>query len=270
MILGALPDLIVTDVQAPAKISSGNQVTVTWTIKNAGIADALQAGATRFICRTTPTPKRQWQPPSSWRCRRAVPDSLAKDATYSASLTVTLSPSAQGLYWVVIANDAQKPGPVLTLSGVQPPDPKDDFNPVKRGFHHQQHARAGHNGHPSAGELKITDFHVPAVNYSGESMTLSYTVTNVGSYPGRRGTQSWTDFLWIGADPTFIRTCALFLTPVRYSPARRAQPGRRLRGHCDGHASCRDKRTKTPISGLTLTRITICLLCSSNMSPSVN
>src|SRR5581483_8011870 len=62
--------------------------------------------------------------------------------------------------------------------------------------------------------LKITNVSIPAVNYSGESMTFSYTVTNVGTFPVWTGTQSWTDFLWLTADATFIRDRASYLGPV--------------------------------------------------------
>src|SRR5262249_17754840 len=42
--LGALADLVVTSVQAPATAYGGTAQTITWTVKNQGLADALNGG----------------------------------------------------------------------------------------------------------------------------------------------------------------------------------------------------------------------------------
>ena len=71
-------------------------------------------------------------------------------------------------------------------------------------------------------DLVVTNVSIPPVNYSGEKMTFTYTVTNEGPNPVWPGTPYWTDFLWLSADPTFIRTRASFLGQTTHvqDPAR--------------------------------------------------
>ncbi len=223
IVLGALPDLVVTNVQGPAQIAGGNQVTINWTVKNEGIADALQGGwGDRVYLSNIPNPNFDPNNPSPntfFLGQLKHGDPLAEGASYTASLTVTLSPSAQGLYWVVIANSSPAPQTGPNLAGLfgfspPPPDPSQQFTPLK------EVTTANNTGYQATAvtavpaDLKITNVSIPSVNYSGESMTFSYTVTNVGTNPVWSGTQSWTDFLWLTADSTFIRDRASYLGSV--------------------------------------------------------
>jgi subtilase family serine protease len=226
LVLGALPDLAVTAVQGPAQIQGGNPVTISWTVQNQGIADAVQGGwGDRVYLSDNPNPKVQGAKTFYLgQVKHTLP--LAKGDSYNASLTVTLSPSAHGLYWAVIANDSVSAAPLPSIPGLftpPPPDPSTQFTPLKE-------VDTGNDTNnlrtqptvvtPVPADLKITNVSIPAVNYSGESMTFSYTVTNVGSNPVWSGTQSWTDFLWLTADTTFIRDRASYLGAVS-----KARPG---------------------------------------------
>ncbi len=215
LILGALPDLVVTNVNAPATLDGGSTVTVTWTVKNAGIADAVKGGwGDRVYLSDNPDPKAEGAK-TFYLGEVKHDDPLVEGASYTESLTVTLSPSAQGLYWVVLANDSVSPPLGLGIPGVTPPpNLADRFTPLKE-------VDTDNNGRaldtvvtPVPANLKITNVSIPDVNYSGESMTIQYTVINIGSYPVWPGTDSWTDFLWLTADPTFIRSRASYLGQV--------------------------------------------------------
>ncbi len=210
-VLGALPDLTVTNVTGPAQVQAGTPVTITWTVENVGLADALQGGwGDRVYLSDIPDPNFDPFTPSPdtfYLGQVAEDDPLARFATYTASLTVTLSPSAQGLYWVVIANSAPP-----TPSGDT--DPADQFTPLDEQTLANNTGSRATNVTPVPANLVVTNVSIPAVNFSGESMTFSYTVTNEGQYPVWTGTQSWTDFLWLTGDANFIRGRASYLGEV--------------------------------------------------------
>ena len=84
---------------------------------------------------------------------------------------------------------------------------------------------------PVPADLVVTNVSIPTVNYSGESMTFSYTVENEGSNPVWEGTQYWTDFIWVSPEPTFNRYDASFLgqtTHAQTTPSRPARANRQL------------------------------------------
>lgn len=59
-------------------------------------------------------------------------------------------------------------------------------------------------------DLRVTSVVTDPQSFSGESTTVTWTVTNFGD-PVWAGTQYWNDLLWISADPTFIPSRATFL-----------------------------------------------------------
>ena len=134
---------------------------------------------------------------------------LNPDDSYNASLTVELSPSAVGQY-IVVFTDAPQPNvdnPVRRRQGV-------GRGPV----HHRPVLVATNNLKavttdvtPVPADLVVTNVSIPQVNYSGETMTFTYTVTNEGPNPVWSGTAYWTDFIWLSTDTTFVRTRASFL-----------------------------------------------------------
>ncbi len=274
IILGALPDLIVTSVQAPAKISGGNTVTVSWTVKNAGIADALQPGwGDRVYLSNVPNPSGDPNKPSPntfFLGELKHTSTLAIGGTYTASITITLSPSAQGSYWVVITNSSVAP-PVavsLNLPGLTPPPPPDpakQFIPLKEVTKANNTGSLATNVTPVPANLKVTNISIPSVNYSGELMTFSYTVINIGSFPVWAGTQSWTDWLWLTADATFIRSRASLV----------AQSSRHARARSiPATAMSRPSRSGSPPAppanityGSIWMRITMCRLSFSRWKP---
>ncbi len=233
-VLGALPDLVVTSVQGPSQIQAGNPVTITWTVKNEGIADATQSGwGDRVYLSNIPNPNFDPNNPSPntfFLGQVKHSDALDQGDSYTQSLTVTLSPADQGLYWVVIANSSPAPTQSIDLSGLfgfspPPPDPSQQFTPLTEVTTSNNTGYQSTDVTPVPADLKITNVSIPSVNYSGESMTFSYTVTNVGQYPVWSGTKSWTDYLWLTADPTFIRMRASYMGAVVTPNSGQLDPG---------------------------------------------
>ena len=120
----------------------------------------------------------------------------------------------------MIANSSVAP-PVavsLNLPGLTPPPPPDpakQFIPLKEITKANNTGSLATNVTPVPANLKVTNISIPVGQlFRRELMTFSYTVTNVGSYPVWAGTQSWTDFLWLTADATFIRSRASLVGAV--------------------------------------------------------
>src|SRR5262249_52750616 len=162
----------------------GNQVTITWTVQNRGIADATTAGwGDRVYLSNIPNPNFDPNNPSPntfFLGQLKHNETLAEGDSYTASLTVTLSPSAQALCWVVIATPSPAPQatPNLSFLGLSPPppDPSTVFTPLKEVSTDNNTGSQTTTVTAVPADLKITNVSIPSVNYSGESMTFSYTV----------------------------------------------------------------------------------------------
>src|SRR5262249_2270311 len=122
LVIGALPDLVVTSVTAPPQAPGGTTpFTVRWTGQNQGNADTPRAGwGDRVYLSDNPNPK---APGARTFYLGQVKhlETLAVNASYNAALTVTLAPNAAGQYIVVIADDAVTPPPGISIPGFSPP-----------------------------------------------------------------------------------------------------------------------------------------------------
>ncbi len=110
---------------------------------------------------------------------------LGPGESYTHSITVPLSPSADGLYAVVTA-DPLSPNYLKET---------DETN-------NQGHGTTSVT--PIPADLRVTAATMEPIGndqaYSGESVQVRYTVTNVGEYPVWPGTEYWKEHLWISAD----------------------------------------------------------------------
>ncbi|KKK55459.1 hypothetical protein LCGC14_3074340, partial [marine sediment metagenome] len=134
---------------------------------------------------------------------------LGPDLSYSESITVTLSPSAVGSYVVVITDYTSGSGSAVVA------EIREDNN-----------LRAvATDVTPVPTDLVVTDVVIEPTNYSGETTKIRYTVTNQGSEPVWDGTQYWTDFIWLSADPTFIQSRATYLGQMVHDNSDPLGPG---------------------------------------------
>ena len=228
-ILAPQPDLTVTDVQAPAQAHGGDTITVSWTVQNKGNGPAQPTGWVDTVYLTND--------PTNPLDKNAITMTLGSlthtsvlnvGDSYNASLTVELSPSAVGQS-IVVFTDA----PQLSLTT--------PYNLVKESDEYPYTAPsygpyiiapdnlmvASTDVTPVPADLVVTNVTIPSLNYSGEKMTFSYTVTSEGTNPVWSGTQYWTDFLWMSTDPTFDRNRVSFLGQTTHSqdPSQPLQPG---------------------------------------------
>src|SRR5262249_3798193 len=172
-IIGALPDLVVTDIVAPATAVGGTMFTVRWTVQNRGTAAAEPGGwGDRVYLSDRPNPKEQGAH-ALYLGQVKHEGPLAIDETYSGSLPVQLSPSAGGRYIVVLADDSVSDRPGISLPGLLPPPPPgEQFTPVKEASETNNARAEGIDVTPVPANLVVTHVEVPQVNYSGESITF--------------------------------------------------------------------------------------------------
>ena len=193
------PDLVITSVFTDQdQYTAGTPIKVDWSVINESTGVARPPG---WIDRVYLSDRRD---PFEKGARNMVlgevrhDQTLAPGASYTESLPPTvLSPSAAGRYIVVVVDD----GPRIV-------------NEVRE-QNNQMSTEALVT--PVPADLRVTNITVLPENLSGETTTIRYTVTNEGEHAVWPGTEYWTDFLWLSADPTFIRDRASFLGQVTTS-----------------------------------------------------
>jgi len=187
-----LPDLkvisVTTNATAADPASVDKPLVVTWTVKNVGEGVAIGVGNTwldSVYLHTTPNMTDSgslvWYLGTFERVR-----SLDPLATYTQTQTFALSPATKGFY-VTVFTDANTSGlpPYVVES--------DETNNLGTGAAVVV---------PHAANLVVTAVSAPALNYSGEPTTVTWTVKNDGGDIWS-GTRLWTDKIWISPDPVF-------------------------------------------------------------------
>ncbi|HDR14303.1 MAG TPA: hypothetical protein ENN79_02220, partial [Desulfobacteraceae bacterium] len=69
---------------------------------------------------------------------------------------------------------------------------------------------------PIPADLEVTSVSIPETAYSGETVDISWTVTNVGGSDVYHGTERWTDYVYVSPDPDFIFSRAQLVASVVY------------------------------------------------------
>ncbi len=212
-VLAPLPDLEVTSITAPSQAKGGDDITVKWTVENEGNGIAQPTGWIDTVYLTNdPTNPLDQNAITMTLGSVTQNTALNPDGTYNASLNVELSPSAVGQYFVVYT-DAPQPGIVTP------------YNIVKEVSETNNLLAVPTDVTPVPADLVITNVSIPKTNFSGESMTFSYTVENEGTNPVWAGTDYWTDFIWVSPEPTFNRFDASFLGQTTHAQTAPLEPG---------------------------------------------
>ncbi|HUU84061.1 MAG TPA: CARDB domain-containing protein [Phycisphaerae bacterium] len=180
------PDLRVVSVDPPAGVSSGQTVTAGWTILNAGVGRTV---------------------PGTWKDRLYLSSDAVLDygsgdtllgvishsgrlepsQSYAGSASVRLPDGLDGTYWLFVETDVEK---VVQESA--------DTNNVG--------SSAWQITLTPPPDLQVSQVMIPADAWSGQPMTVAWTVTNAGSGPTRPSEGSWIDSVYLSADPVFDPT----------------------------------------------------------------
>ncbi|MEO6752143.1 MAG: CARDB domain-containing protein, partial [Chthoniobacteraceae bacterium] len=233
-------DLVVTSVTAPATMTAGQTTTVSWTVQNQGAiptnvdrwVDSVYLSNKPTLGEAGSNPVRVFAAPNF--------GTLAPNQSYTQSATFTLPPSATGSYIIVKTNEdpgiltgqmdtdlaAQvtaiiqraeaafgRPLSEVSLAEVRALSPgqlrqiltgPDQAAPqlVFEGSFTQNNERSAPttvvNIPP---DIVVTAVSVTPQTFSGESITVTWTVTNRGSAPVFAGTKQWDDWVLFGTTP---------------------------------------------------------------------
>ncbi len=231
-------DLEVTIVTAPATAVGGELVTISYTVANKGSAKTdVDRWAELIYISTDGTVNKG-------TLVFGLPHfgTLEIGQSYTETVSFVLPPSAKGSHFVVQTN--ADPNRLLTaedslldqIAGIVKRAEERLGKPLAevRGVDLQKLSRSDLNkiltGDGQAGprlvferglttnntrsavstitdipaDLVVTSIDVPATSFSGEPITVSWTVKNQGVNAVWSGTQRWTDHIFISPDPTFI------------------------------------------------------------------
>ncbi|MEM9272984.1 MAG: CARDB domain-containing protein, partial [Cyanobacteria bacterium P01_F01_bin.143] len=195
------PDLVVEDVIATTEAKGGDPFSVTWTVENQG------AGATReniwedFVYLTDEPSLDESK--AIWTLGKVIYEgSLAPGEKYTQTANFDLSPAAYGQYVIVSANDSATVGNRLAWEG-----PYENNN--------ENYVDTPVTNAPA--DLVLESIKVPETSYSGEKITVEWTVVNEGE-PMWPGTKYWYDGVLLSPDPEFILGRAKELGRIIFSP----------------------------------------------------
>ncbi len=209
-----LPDLMVSNVQAPATATSGQTISISWEVTNVGPGSTLP-GATwydgvYFALDTVPNVSFAGSPnwsASSWNSltangrplllgKKIRPTGLAPGQSYTNSLNFTLPLSYSFPVYIYVITDNEHPNWKIMQVSVA--------NDTARKETPMQIELA-----PTP-DLRVESVFTPSSVFSGSTVNLTYQVKNYGVLTPPGG--SWIDSVFISPNPLFDRSNAIPLT----------------------------------------------------------
>ncbi len=155
-ILAPLPDLVVSSITAPTQAHGGDKVNIGWTVTNTGNGVAQPTGWIDTVYVTNDPTNPLDKNAITMTLGSVEQDTpLAAGASYNASLSVELSPSAVGQYFVVYTDAPQ-------------PSINTPYNIVKEINENNNITPSAATVTPVPADLVVTNVSIPTVNYSGE------------------------------------------------------------------------------------------------------
>ncbi|HNR16358.1 MAG TPA: CARDB domain-containing protein [Chitinophagaceae bacterium] len=209
-----LPDLVVSDVQVPASATSGQTITVSWKVTNAGpgrtFPNSTWYDGVYFALDTVPFVSFAGSPnwsPSSWNSltangrplllgKKIRPSSLDSGQFYTNSLNFTLPLSYSFPVYVYVITDNEHPNwkimqVTVANDTARAPAPMDiQLAPTP--------------------DLRVDSVFTTASAFSGSTINLTYKVKNYGVLTPSGGI--WTDSVFLSQSPLFDRNNAIPLT----------------------------------------------------------
>lgn len=204
-----LADLVVSEVNIPSVVNSGQTVTISWKVTNVGPGKTLttQSWKDAVFFSFDNNPDFRWSPnwnPNSWSSL-ATPlrplllgtkpnvSALDVNQSYTNSVTYTIPPSySQPLYVYVITDySTNVPSPLQITRANDTATAAQPINVVLS---------------PTP-DLRVDSIFTPTTTFSGSTINLSYKVKNYGVITPIGA--SWNDSVFISQNPLFDRATAL-------------------------------------------------------------
>jgi ELWxxDGT repeat protein len=205
-----LPDLVVSDVQAPASATSGQTITISWKVTNTGpgktATNATWYDGVYFALDTVPNVSFHSSPnwnPTSWNSLTAAgrplllgkklrPASLESGQFYTNSLNFTLPRDYSFPVYIYVITDNEHPNWKIMQVSVA--------NDTARKQTPMDIALA-----PTP-DLRVDSVFTPSNTFSGSTISVTYKVKNYGTLtPAGEG---WVDSIFLSQSPLFDRNNA--------------------------------------------------------------
>ncbi|HEX29157.1 TPA: hypothetical protein ENG04_03660, partial [Candidatus Poribacteria bacterium] len=190
------PDLQVTNVNVPGNGWSGQSISVSWTVTNAGSGNTRASAWTDIIYGS---PSETFDPGSATLLGSFYHDGvLIPGDSYTQSQTVTLPIGISGPYYIFVQTDST--------------------NSVYE--HAWEENNIGRCSVPinvtltPPPDLEVTSITAPATANSGQSIDISWTVTNAG--PGDTASSMWYDKVYLFAGDSLNPDAAINLGFFRH------------------------------------------------------
>lgn len=206
-----LPDLMVSDVQAPASATSGQTITVSWKVTNIGPGKTLPGSTWQdgvyFALDTVPNVSFSGSPnwnASSWNSltangrplllgKKVRPSSLDSGQFYTNSLNFTLPLSYSFPVYIYVITDNEHPNwKILQVSVAN--DTAKKQTPMNITL-------------APTPDLRVDSVFAPSSTFSGSTVNVTYKVKNYGVVTPAGG--SWVDSIFISQSPLFDRNNAI-------------------------------------------------------------
>ncbi|MDH5639643.1 MAG: putative Ig domain-containing protein, partial [Nitrospira sp.] len=202
----AAPDLQVASVIVPSSADSGESVLVQWTVENVGSAP-VWAGTqywtdvVYFSADPTFIPSRALKVGERIHSQA---EPLAAGGSYQASMDVTLPAGIEGPYFIYVLTDATSTGQVQPELFASP-----GSNETALGYYRTRVYEGGSNANNllraslpvvyKEADLRTTGIVAePNPAFSGQPLTVTWTVTNAGTRATRES--FWSDQLFLSRD----------------------------------------------------------------------
>jgi subtilase family serine protease len=187
------PDLVIPNLPtAPANGSSGQSISVGWTVKNQGAFEAAPKWFDAIYLSSDQTLNTETDTLLTSVFRNAP---LGPGLTYDVSANVTLPPCISGSYYVFVLTDSRRQ--IFEF------DP--NFN-----------AEANNASQPrpiqivdAMPDLRVNAVSHPAAGSAGQAISVSWTVANQGA--GATVATKWTDRIYLTPTQTFDSATALLV-----------------------------------------------------------
>ena len=190
-----LPNLTVTSVSAKGPVTAGAALSVTWTVQNIGHAGT---GVSLWHDTVYLSKYPNFDSAAQQIDTFANPIPLAAGATYTQQVQVTVPPGDAGPYYVYVVTDSDSG---LNQCGAIDDDSAQGDQII------QVIAIAGGGGSGSGAQLTASNVVVPASAPSGQTIPVSWTVTNTGTTA--TPTATWSDAIYLSNSPTSIANATL-------------------------------------------------------------
>ncbi|HMW65624.1 MAG TPA: CARDB domain-containing protein [Chitinophagaceae bacterium] len=214
-----LPDLMVSDVTAPASVVSGQTVTISWKITNVGPGSTLP-GATwydgvYFALDTVPFVSFRGSPnwnPSSWSSltangrplllgKKIRPSSLSPGQFYTNSIDFTLPQAYNFPVYIYVITDNEHPNwKILQVTVAN--DTARKATPMNITM-------------APVPDLRVDSVFTAGSTFSGNTVNVTYKVKNYGVQTPPGG--QWVDSFFISQNPLFNRNEAIALNFPKFN-----------------------------------------------------